>query len=248
MRETRAIGQIRLPRQLLRLDEMARSLTQSNSLEDVKAFHDQVDAVKHYARSARAGLQVRNQLAEWILRAERQAGKLIPTLVPHGGNRKSSSHMRTLKLEDLGIDKHQSVRWQELAKIPDDVFELYIDTCNRLKREISAPGLLRFAKQTERGRHPQRNVRPSDDDDCIRTKSARRSSAGVDDVPCESIREMVAELKNGRNTIATILKPLCEGPVMALELSQRRYVLRLLEDFKTLIEQLDAELLSRKLS
>jgi hypothetical protein len=72
---------------------------------------------------------------------------------------------------------------------------------------------------------------------------ARRiASADVDHDPYESIREMIAELKNGRNTIAMILKPLCEGPVMALEVPQRRYVLRLLEDFKELIEQLEARL------
>jgi hypothetical protein len=68
------------------------------------------------------------------------------------------------------------------------------------------------------------------------------------DTRCESIRELVAELKNGRDTIATILKPLCEVPVITLELSQCRYVLRLLEDFKRLIEQIERELIRRKLT
>jgi hypothetical protein len=50
--------------------------------------------------------------------AERRAGELLRVMDgkgDHGGNRKSS---RIVKLEDLGITRSQSSRWQKIAAIP----------------------------------------------------------------------------------------------------------------------------------
>ena len=59
------------------------------------------------------------------MRAERRAGELLKETAlagqrdaGNGGNRKSRSLASTVKLEDLGISKDQSSRWQKLAEIP----------------------------------------------------------------------------------------------------------------------------------
>jgi hypothetical protein len=69
--------------------------------------------------------------------------------------------MRNLNLEELGIDENEAARWQAIASIPESVFEEYIETCEQLQLEISAEGLLRFAKQTERSRRPHGYGRPA---------------------------------------------------------------------------------------
>jgi hypothetical protein len=60
------------------------------------------------------------------LRAERRVGALLAETEMHGGERKSSAHNRHLKLQDIGIDHHQSSRWQQIATLPETTFEAYI--------------------------------------------------------------------------------------------------------------------------
>jgi hypothetical protein len=56
------------------------------------------------------------------LRVERRAGELLGEMDgkgSHGGDRKSS---RTMRLENFGITKSQSSRWQTEASVPEAVF------------------------------------------------------------------------------------------------------------------------------
>ena len=50
-------------------------------------------------------------------RAERRAGEMLAEMELQGGDRKSKSHDVTLKLDDLGINKKQSSRWQSQFKL-----------------------------------------------------------------------------------------------------------------------------------
>ena len=59
---------------------------------------------------------MQNQCAEIKIRAERKAGELIPEQITIG----TKSHDVTLS--DLGIEHNQSVRWQNIASIPEEVF------------------------------------------------------------------------------------------------------------------------------
>ena len=44
----------------------------------------------------------------------------------NGGDRKSESHDARVKLNEIGISKDQSSRWQSIADIPEDVFEEHL--------------------------------------------------------------------------------------------------------------------------
>lgn len=97
--------------------------------------------IKRYRRitacdghDAGESLQVQNDIAEIKLRAERKAGELLRDMPKNAGaitpgtNRGTTqSHSATAsKLADLGIEKHQSSRWQKIADVPDDIFEAHI--------------------------------------------------------------------------------------------------------------------------
>jgi hypothetical protein len=93
---------------------------------------------------------MQNHAAEIKLRAERKAGELLAVSLIHGGDRRSSSRDKNLKLADLadlGIDHNQCARWQREAAVPDQEFERYLATVKAAKKEVSAAGLLQLAKK-----------------------------------------------------------------------------------------------------
>lgn len=66
-------------------------------------------------------------------------GQILGKITQRGGDRKSKSHDATLKLEDIGVDKHKSSRLQKIASLPDDAFESYVAERQSTKE---APNLL----------------------------------------------------------------------------------------------------------
>ena len=127
------------------LSRAQKVLAEARSIDEIKAIRDKAEAARKYAQSAALGLEIQNQAAEVKLRAERKVGSLLAELHLQGGDRKSKSHDATLKLEDLGITRTQSHRWQVEASVSNEEFERYIRTANDSGREISAASLTRLA-------------------------------------------------------------------------------------------------------
>ena len=87
------------------------------------------------------------------MRAERRAGELLIEMAARkerdrgkGGDRKSRSHVATVKLNDLGINKTQSSRWQKLAALPEDGFEANVE---RVSTKAYSRMTGRFIKEAE---------------------------------------------------------------------------------------------------
>ena len=86
------------------------------------------EAWKKYYQTSGFGFE--QMFAGWEVkvRSERRMGKLLPKTIKHGNA--SRFHDETLdetNLEDLGISKSQSHRYQQLAKIKENDFETGID-------------------------------------------------------------------------------------------------------------------------
>lgn len=134
------------PREIMLLGRAREALAEARTLDEVRTIRDKAEAVRCYARSAKLGLDIQNYAAEVRLRAERKAGVLLRELRLHGGDRKSSSIDRNLKLADLGIDRHESSRWQVTSTLPEKDFNSYVGECTSARRELTAAGVLRISK------------------------------------------------------------------------------------------------------
>lgn len=213
--------------QLAILDEASHFLSEARSIEEIRTIRNKAAAVQMFAKAANLGLQLQNRAAELKLRAERRAGTYVASLRLRGGNRKSKWHETTLKLCDLGISRDQSRRWRSVASVPETEFRQYLQATTALGREITAAGLLRYARK-----------RPDTIDISVNRPSPRRARGRRTEAANEP-QQMLVELTNHCHLLADILKPVSEGAEIAqLQRGERRALGHLLNEINQLISQL----------
>lgn len=133
---------------LAKLSEAKRALASARTLHDVLDIRDQAEALRAYVKAAGEGLDAANAASEIKLRAERKAGEMLAGMEknPGGGDQSTGNGVLPVpRLEDLGIDKMQSSRWQREAAVSEEQFVAYILTCAEKAREVTQAGLLKIA-------------------------------------------------------------------------------------------------------
>jgi phage N-6-adenine-methyltransferase len=112
-------------------------------LQDVVQMRDQAEAFRRCIEAVGGSKQVADAAGELKLRAERKAGEMLAAMEKHNGDPRLQNATR---LEDLGIEKTQSFRWQREAKVSEEEFEAYLEKCRTdPKGEVTQSGLLKIA-------------------------------------------------------------------------------------------------------
>jgi hypothetical protein len=219
-------------RQLALISQASQALAEARTLPDIKHVHDKAEAIRHFAKSASLGLEMQNAAAEIKLRAERKAGSALADLALRGGDRKSNSHGESLILDDLGVDRNQSSRWQQAAAVPEKDFQRYLEETKAANRELTAAGLARFA-----GRLPSAKVGGNGKTHAAR---ANRSRNGATDrlEPTGEIAEIARELTNHVVVLRNILDPFCVSDATHLSRAERQHIPRVLADVARLLKDL----------
>ena len=149
-----------------RLELACRLLVEARSLDEVKVVVDLAEAAHVYARQAQLGLDAQNNAAEVRLRAERRAGELLTEMHKHAGGRPPASsacgenplpavtgfpqaktQSQPPRLDDLHITRRQSSQWQQIAAMPEPVFEAHIRTTRSRRKELTTASALKLARQ-----------------------------------------------------------------------------------------------------
>lgn len=145
--------------QLVRYDAARTALAEARSVDEVKDIRDKAEALRSYARQA-GDIEMQNWAAEIKVRAERRAGEFLLEIDREQGLRRptnTTSIQRGSKLageiERVGIGRGTAVRWQQIARIPQSVFEPHIACATAERRELTSAGVRKLAK-----RAPARNV------------------------------------------------------------------------------------------
>ena len=134
---------------LVRFDAARLALAEARRVDEVKDIRDRAEALRAYLKQAGAGLEMQNDVAEIKLRAERRAGEMLREMPGHGeqgGNRRSSD---IVQLEEIGIDKTQSSRFQLAASVPEGDFERHVADTKARHEELTTASVLRLAKGME---------------------------------------------------------------------------------------------------
>ena len=127
------------------------------------------DALKVCRLLEEEQFDLRQHAAEAHLRTQRRAGELLARLPKHQGGRprdadRDAEHAPKPKtLQELGIQAHESHRWQTLAAIPQDLFEDHIRGCRDARRELTTASALALANRWIKEQHdiPFTGDRPS---------------------------------------------------------------------------------------
>jgi N6-adenosine-specific RNA methylase IME4 len=119
----------------------------AQTIDEAKDIRDRAEAARQYARAAGYSRDITNMCAEIKIRAERKAGSLLAEMpeIKRGGDRRSNSHAESLKLGDLNVTHNQSHRWQQVASIPDEVINAYIEDVKASQEDVTSIGLRQFA-------------------------------------------------------------------------------------------------------
>jgi len=93
----------------------------------------------------------------WALRGRRRAGEIIEDTPvapgvragPGKGRGKMLTQRKSIR-DELGISEHESQDWQALAKIPEPVFEEYVEKVRAREEPGTLAGAMRYAGSPEK--------------------------------------------------------------------------------------------------
>jgi N6-adenosine-specific RNA methylase IME4 len=145
------------------LEVARRALVEADELPDIAALVDRAEVIRTAARKARLSLDAQNDWAEFKLDAQRKAGRMLAEMAERGERSTGGKPLQdaTVKtLPELGIERTQAHRWQELAELPDETFEQFKAEARADGGEITTAGALRLARLTRIAEARQRQPEP----------------------------------------------------------------------------------------
>lgn len=171
--------------ELPQLEAARHALAQARTLDDIKHVRDQAEAMRLYVRAAGYGLEMQNDVAEIKLRAERRAGELLAQMPKNEGGRPGDNQSQAAtglppRLADLGIDRDQSSRWQQIARVPEPVFEQHVSSFKADRQELTTASVLEVAKDLQRQQRGE-------------TRAAKEEAREAEPIPALPVRIEVAD-------------------------------------------------------
>ena len=151
-------------------DRARRALESAQSFDEVKGIRDQAETLRAHAKRVKWSLKIQNQCAEIKLRAERKAGTILGTFTVKGGESRKY-HDGTCErhgiLDELGISRNQSSRWQAISRIPEEAFETLLSAAQIRSTELTQAEALRLASRLEK------QANDLDDDEIAKHRSEK---------------------------------------------------------------------------
>jgi hypothetical protein len=119
---------------LVKLSNAERQLSKVVSVPEAMEVRDIAEAARVYAKAVKAGTLVVNQASRIRIMAERKAGEILAGMELNTGSKNIGNSGGNIvlppKLEDIGVTKIESSRWQQEAKLPEDEFQNLVSECN----------------------------------------------------------------------------------------------------------------------
>jgi hypothetical protein len=140
---------------LVRINKARRALAEARTVDEIKQIRNQGIAIAQYLKAQEAGYAMVNDAKEIAVRAERRIGEILAKMEKRSAGRppENRSPERTdlpPTLGDLGISKNQSADWQQLAALPEQDFERYIQETKEQGKLITTGRAVEIARRAVR--------------------------------------------------------------------------------------------------
>ncbi len=152
---------------LMKLDTATRLLAEAKDLGDILQMKNLAEAAVAYAKAANLGTEAQNNAAEIALRAKRKAGEVLAELeraTPQTAKIISEDGHDTpysIALEESGTTRQDAHRWEAIASMPDESFEVYIGETKQEGKELTTAGAVRAAQIARGEEPPEEGVLPT---------------------------------------------------------------------------------------
>jgi DNA modification methylase len=144
---------------IITLGKAASMLSAIETVDDARELIDLAEAARYYAKQIGLGLEAQNSAATIKVRAQRRAGEILAGMekakgaAREGWNKtlyQAGTALEAPTLADMGIDRHDSQRWQTLAAMPAERFEEVISTAVDAGNELTTAMIYREARTDAR--------------------------------------------------------------------------------------------------
>jgi N6-adenosine-specific RNA methylase IME4 len=140
---------------LAKLDKATQMLSEIKNIDDVKKLVNLAEAARVYAREVERSLEAQNYAAEIKLRAQRRGGEILAKMEKQNGGDATRARLQRdteqkPTLDDLGISKADSSRWQQIAQLPVKQFEAVIAETKEASGELTTASMLREVQAVKR--------------------------------------------------------------------------------------------------
>lgn len=153
---------------LVHFTQARQALQKAKSIDEVKAVRDTAERLRLYLRQTNESLEMQNDAAEIGLRAERRAGEMLKEGAESGDRRGAVGNNRKFESQDvtqipptlneIGITKMQSSRWQAMASIPEEEFENAIGQAKIAGQELTRTMLHKVAKDQQQAERREERI------------------------------------------------------------------------------------------
>ena len=132
---------------LAKYDAARYALSVAVEVDEVKDIRDKAAAMAAYARQAQD-----KELLQWAteikVRAERRAGQMLAEMELKPGVKSIGNVAVPIPqtLDEIGISKNQSSRWQKLAAVANEKFEEAVAAAKEVAGEVTTAYLLKVEK------------------------------------------------------------------------------------------------------